>query len=533
VAGSHLRVVPGGRTLPHNLEAEASVLGGIILRNEVLAEIPTLEDADFYDLKHRIIFGAIRNLEAARSPIDVVTIENEIARQGKLDAIGGVAFLGELTLRVPTADNVVTYAEIVREKHLVRSAALAAGAAVERAYGWEHEADEYVGELIADLQRLDERHRGGKSSSPVITVNDSLLELMKLAATPVFETPFPALNKILGFGGLLATQVYYLAGGTGFGKTSFIATIAAEHAESGRPVVIAFYEMFAAYYTARMAAPKLGVHANRIIRGEVDHDAIRRVLRTEQIYFLDAPTLATLKRVAEQLVKDGKGAPLIIVDYVQLLGDRIMQTQARPDPRVANAQASAGLRQLAKDTGAAIICVSAAGRAASRELTKDVRKKPARELIDASRESGAIEFDGAGVIVLSVSDEKDGDENIATISVAKARFGETSHIDARYMGATGAWRSLDRVTKLVDLNPKADDGSVRKAILEVLAKHPGGLSGNKIIAATKKGRDAIFSELKILQEEGICIHKGRGFGLAEVVSEPVPALVQAALSEVL
>src|SRR5258705_9878259 len=94
------------RVLPHNLDAEASILGGIILRNEVLTHLETLEVDDFYDHRHKVVFGAVRALEAVARPIDVVTLENEIEKQGKLDAIGGIAFLGELPLRVPPPHNI-------------------------------------------------------------------------------------------------------------------------------------------------------------------------------------------------------------------------------------------------------------------------------------------------------------------------------------------------------------------------------------------------------------------------------------------
>src|SRR6201991_2572767 len=116
-----------GRVLPHNLDAEASVLGGIILRNDVLSQLDTIEVEDFYDHRHKVVFQAIRTLEEQAKPIDVVTLEVEVEKAGKLDAIGGIAFLGELALRVPTADNVVTYADIVIEKHQARKLMLAAG----------------------------------------------------------------------------------------------------------------------------------------------------------------------------------------------------------------------------------------------------------------------------------------------------------------------------------------------------------------------------------------------------------------------
>src|ERR1051325_7423073 len=110
----------GKRVLPHNLDAEASVLGGILLRNDVLSQLDTLEVDDFYDPRHKAVFGARRNLEAVAKPMDVVTVEAELDKVGKLDAIGGVAFLGELALRVPTADNVVHYAQIVSDAHAAR-----------------------------------------------------------------------------------------------------------------------------------------------------------------------------------------------------------------------------------------------------------------------------------------------------------------------------------------------------------------------------------------------------------------------------
>src|SRR5688572_4399546 len=109
------------RTLPHNLDAEASILGGILLRNDVLTQLDTLEVDDFYSPKHQSVFAAMRALEAVAKPIDVVTVENELERMGKLESIGGVGYLGELALRVPTPDNVVAYTEIVTDKARARA----------------------------------------------------------------------------------------------------------------------------------------------------------------------------------------------------------------------------------------------------------------------------------------------------------------------------------------------------------------------------------------------------------------------------
>lgn len=519
----------GTAPLPHNLDAEGSILGGIILRNEALAELETLEIAAFYSHKNQVVFEAMRNLEFARKPIDVVTLEAEIEKSGKLDAIGGIAYLGELALLVPTSENVVAYSKIVRDLHLLREIALKTSRAVERVQaGWDYEPDELLGETIADLQQLERGYREQNEKLPIITIEQSLDEIDRLARTPIFETPFPEMDRSLGFGGFLGGQVYYLCGGTGFGKTSWLATIVRHHALAGRPALIAFWEMFSGYYTARMVAAVLGVPATQILRGQIARSRILDVM-PKSIEMLDTPSMATLKRAAERQVRLGNGAPLIVVDYVQLLGERIFATMTRPDARLAVAMASGGLRELAKETGAAVIAVSAAGRSASKELAKDVRKRPARDLIASSRESGSIEFDGAGMIVLSVSDEKDGDEDIATISVAKARFGETRHIDGRYDGRTGAWREIGLVVRATKLDPKPDDGSVRAEILEQLGKEPAK-SKTALAKRCRKNKTAVLSEWDLMLDEGLIVardgmFKAAGIELEAAIQETQQALL--------
>lgn len=521
------------KVLPHNAQAEASILGGIIIRNEVLRELATLETADFYEHKHRVVFDAIRNLEAAARPIDVTTLEVEIERAGKLEAIGGVAYLGELALRVPTADNVQAYAKVVRDHSLLRKTILLASDIVERGYDWEYEPDELLGELVAKGQEIDRGYRETSDRIPFLTISDSLDEIERLSRTPIFETPFDALNGVLGFGGLLAGQVYYLAGGTGFGKTSFVGRIVRHHAQNEGRALIAFWEMFAGYYTARMSAGVLGVHANLVLRNKIDRARIEEALPRDRIRFLDSPTLSTLERAVEYITRTTGTAPLVVIDYIQLLAEVVLAAMPRPDLRLATSQASGKLRELAKKTGAAIICVTAAGRAATKKLASDVRKAPARDLIDASKESGSIEFDGAGVIVLSVSDEKDGDENIATISVAKARFGETTHIDARYAGHTGEWRALDRVAKVIKVTPAPDDGSLAAAIVRVLKKDGPLGSKNQIWKGTGRTKAAVLSEVDAMLGTGALVLTAAGkIALPEQLNvEPAQAAMEALIRE--
>src|SRR5262245_7702970 len=108
------------RIPPQNLDAEKSLLGGVLLRNEALNQIETLQPESFYDPKHREIFRAMRALEARSQPIDPVTLEEQLQREGKLTAVGGIGYLSELLSTVPTADNITHYAEIVQDKSTAR-----------------------------------------------------------------------------------------------------------------------------------------------------------------------------------------------------------------------------------------------------------------------------------------------------------------------------------------------------------------------------------------------------------------------------
>lgn len=149
----------GARQLPHNLDAEASVLGGIFLRNDALSQLDTLEVEDFYSPKHQAVFQAMRNLESAAKPIDPITVEAELGRMGRLEAIGGLAFLLDLTLRVPSVENVLHYAQIIQDKHAAAKVMRAASEILEKGYDDDAEVGEYLdlaeGKIFEVTQRRE------------------------------------------------------------------------------------------------------------------------------------------------------------------------------------------------------------------------------------------------------------------------------------------------------------------------------------------------------------------------------------------
>lgn len=151
-----MNALPDRIGLPHEPDAEASVLGGILLRPELLSELPTLETEQFVDMRNRVVFAAMRNLVASGKPLDLVLLEAELDRSGKSEAVGGIAYLGELSLRVPTADNVHEYVALIQRAWRNRQVQSDLYDALARVRRGVFDPDEVLDETIGELQRLQE-----------------------------------------------------------------------------------------------------------------------------------------------------------------------------------------------------------------------------------------------------------------------------------------------------------------------------------------------------------------------------------------
>ncbi|MCX5744444.1 MAG: hypothetical protein NT062_18290 [Proteobacteria bacterium] len=500
--------------LPYNLEYEVSVLGGIILRNDLLAKIPSLEPSHFYDARNRVVFSAIRALDAAAQPIDTVTLEGEIEKAGKLEAIGGVGYLGELALRVPTAENVVHYAKGVFDRSKLRELALEAEKTIQRVYENNDEVDEIIAAARVACETI-ERSQRATNGSKLITIPQSLEELEHLSRAPIFETPFPTLNEALGFGGLLGTQVYTVAAGTGRGKTTWIATIARYAAHINIPVIVATWEMKPGYFIARSAAGIVGCSSNAILRGEVDMRLVNQAMPYGRYFMLHKPTLLELRRAVAEVTQRFGVAPLVFVDYMQKLASFIAKGMVRPDLRMATSEASESLLEIADESKAAIIAVSSCGRGNNKKLATPRKVEP-YELVDVAKESGDVEYDGAGLIVLSLEKENDGEDRVATITVAKARFGREMHIEARYNGARGIWTDLGQVGSFAPpMTAARSTATLRKKLAAAL--HDLGAVGSKdaIAKAAKMKAAACRSEIDAMIDCREIEKTAGGFRLTE------------------
>src|SRR5689334_23765321 len=328
------------RVLPHNLDAEASILGGVILRNEVLTQLDTLEVEDFYDMRHKIVFAAIRALEATAKPIDVVTLENEIEKQGKLDAIGGIAFLGELALRVPTADNVVAYAEIVSDKHQARKLMLASSEIAERGYEDGLEVRDYLDDAEAKIFEVTQR-KDKSGPEPlkglVKKVFSSLDERFKssdgITGLPTGFTDLDAKTA-----GLQPTELIILAARPAMGKTSFAMSLAQNAATAGGwPALVFSLEMSSTQLAERMLCSEARVDSSALRRGQLQRQDMTNLtyaantLSKAPILIDDTPALSLRElRARARRFRSDKGlfengpqgkrkTGLIVIDYLQLM----------------------------------------------------------------------------------------------------------------------------------------------------------------------------------------------------------------------
>ncbi len=446
------------RVLPHNLDAEASVLGGILLRNEVLTQLDTLEPDDFYDPRHRAVFAAVRQLEAVAHPIDVVTLEAELDKMGKLEAMGGVAFLGELALRVPTPDNVVHYSKIVEDKRAARRLMETASEILEKGYDDLGEISDYLDASEAKVFEATQRRDKGGPEPLKLLVKRVFTSLDERFSSPDGITGVPTgfhdLDQLTA--GLQPTELVILAARPAMGKTALALSIAQNCALGGGwPVLVFSLEMSSTQLAERMLCSEARVDSSALRRGRLQKQDMTNLtyaagaLAKAPILIDDTPALslrelrARARRFrANKELFGGKKAGLILIDYLQLM--RGSPQGKNPSREQEISEISRGLKSLAKELDCPVLALSQLNR--SLESRQD--KRP---MLSDLRESGAIEQDADLILFIyrDVVYNKEAEApDVAEIILGKNRHGATGTVETRFEG---------RFTRFENL-AKRDDG---------------------------------------------------------------------------
>ncbi|MGD9763063.1 MAG: replicative DNA helicase [Candidatus Binatia bacterium] len=420
------------RVPPHSIEAEESVIGGVLLDNAALDRaIELIVPEDFYREAHRKIMRAVLALSERHEPVDLVTLADALRSRNELQEIGGASYLAEIVERVPTAANVPYYAKIVKDKAILRSLISTSNEIALRGYETPTDVEQFLDEAEHLIFRLSER----KARPSFFRVRDIVVESMK-AVEQLYERRELVTGVPSGFvdldkktAGLQPGDLIIVAGRPSMGKTAFalnMAQYAALEAKTG--VAVFSLEMSKEQLVLRMLCSEARVDQSKVRAGfAAQRDYPKLAIAAERlsevpIYIDDTPALSVLElRAKARRLKRERDANLglIVVDYLQLMRGTASDSREQEISSI-----SRSLKALAKELGVPVVALSQLNRAVESRADK-------RPLMADLRESGAIEQDADVIMFLyrpAVYDAKNADEREAEVIVAKQRNGPTGTV---------------------------------------------------------------------------------------------------------
>ncbi len=429
------------RTLPHNLEAEKSVLGAILINNHAFNQAAEVIDSqDFFRDAHRRIFEKMVTLTDRNEPVDMVTLRDELTRSGELDEVGGPAYVSALTDGVPRSANVEYYAKIVKEKSTLRRLIQSSNEVLARAYDAEEDADTLLDEAERSIFSIAEgRMRSGfVKLSDLVAGGYDMLEALQANRGLVTGVPsgFVDLDEMTS--GFQKSDLVIVAARPSMGKTSFVLNIALNCAmEANKTVGIFSLEMSKEQLFMRMLTSEARVDAHRFrggFLGEQDYDKLNVAfarLHEAKVFVDDTASAGILEmRAKSRRLKLEHGLDMLIIDYLQL-----MQGRGKFDNRQQElASISRSLKILAKELEIPILALSQLSRAT--ETRADHRPQ-----LSDLRESGALEQD-ADVVMFIYREEmyQQGEEErrpeadgVAEIIIGKQRNGPIGSVNLAFL----------------------------------------------------------------------------------------------------
>ncbi|ATA53975.1 MULTISPECIES: replicative DNA helicase [Variovorax] len=429
------------RIPPHSIEAESSVLGGLLLDNGAWDRMgDLLVDGDFYRHEHKLIYAAIGGLINASKPADVITVFEQLQNLGKADDIGGLVYLNSLAQYVPSASNIRRYAEIVRERSILRKLVTAADEIATNAFNPQGKpVDKILDEAEQKIFNIGEE--GTRMKQGFQSMDSLVVELLD-RVTEMAENPNDITGVRTGFNdfdkmtsGLQPGDMIVLAARPSMGKTSLAINIA-EHValEEGLPVAVFSMEMGAAQLAVRIVGSIGRIDQGHLRTGKLSDEEWPRLteaiekLRTVSLHIDETPGLSSseLRANARRLARQYGRLGLIVVDYLQL-----MSTSSSGDENRATAvgEISRGLKMLAKELKCPVIALSQLSRGVEARTDK-------RPMMSDLRESGAIEQD-ADIIMFIYRDDYYNKESkepgVAEVIISKHRNGPTGTVKLAFL----------------------------------------------------------------------------------------------------
>ncbi|WP_052459585.1 replicative DNA helicase [Candidatus Tachikawaea gelatinosa] len=442
--------------LPYSLEAEQSILGGLMLNNEKWdVVIEHIVEKDFFSFQHQFIFSEMQKLLDQNKPIDLITISESLDKCGKLDIIGGFSYLAELAKNIPSAANIDTYAKIVRERSLIREMISVSHKIIESGY---HPKGKSVEELldfaelsifnIAENSAKGLRKEGPKNIQQILEKTVSKIEfLLKNPNNGItgIDCGYPDINKKTG--GLQYSDLIIVAARPSMGKTTFAMNLCENIAMLyDKPVLIFSLEMSSEQIMMRILSSLSRVEQTRIRTGQLDDEDWSRIsatinilLEKKNIYIDDSSSLTPIeiRTRSRRIYSENKGLSIIMVDYLQLMHvPSLSENRTREITEISRA-----LKALAKELNVPIVALSQLNRS----LEQRSNKRPVNSDL---RESGSIEQDADLIMFIyrdEVYHENTDLKGVAEIIISKQRNGPVGKINLTF---NGQWSRFDNYVSM-------------------------------------------------------------------------------------
>ena len=425
------------RIPPHNLDAEKSVLGAVLLDKDAMYEVvETLREDDFYSKNHQEIFSAVLAIYKKNNPVDIMTLSEELNKRKSLEIVGGRSYLGHLSAIVPSTANVESYAKIVEEKAILRRLIAASSDIMEKSYNENNEANEVINSAEKSIFDISQKRqtKGFDTIGNVIISNIKTMDEMAMREGDItgLTTGFKALDDKTS--GLQKSDLIFIAARPSMGKTAFVLNVAQNAAKDGASVAIFSLEMSKEQLAQRLLSAEANVEINKLRTAKLEQSEWEKVyigmdrLQNTKIHIDDSPgiTVMEIKNKCRRL-KAEEGIDLIIIDYLQLMSGDSKTENRQQEISVM----SRSLKHLAREMDCPVISLSQLSRAP--EMRADHRP-----ILSDLRESGSIEQD-ADIVMFLYRDEYYNPEDsekpgICEINIAKQRNGSTGVFDLAWIG---------------------------------------------------------------------------------------------------
>ena len=435
----------GSRTMPHDDVAEQSVLGGMLLSKDAIADVvESLRASDFYKPAHETIYEAILSLYGHGSPADAITVADELKKRGELTRVGGASYIHTLIASVPTAANAQYYAEIVKEHAIMRRLIEAGTKIAQLGYANETEVDTLVDQAQAEIYAVTD----GNAKEDYVSFSEALEATMReIDANSnrpdgVYGVPtdFIELDELTG--GLHGGQMIVIAARPGVGKSTLALDIARSAAIHHHMATVFFsLEMSRTELAMRVLSAEGKISMGRLKKGDLDTEGwtnlatLQGRIDSAPLFIDDSPNMTLMEiRAKCRRLKQRNDLKLVVLDYLQLMssGKKVESRQQEVS------EFSRSLKLLAKELDVPLIALSQLNRGSEQRTDK-------RPMVSDLRESGSIEQDADMVILLHREDMYNPDsERVgeADMIIAKHRGGPTRTIPLAFSGKYSRFNNM-------------------------------------------------------------------------------------------